>query len=138
MYENCKNIRIFKIVYRRWYLKNFILKLIVYFFVEYVWFSIKKLYFKFIENQIVYNFEVKDDNSYIIENLSVHNCYGFQWRHFGAEYIDMNTDYTGKGVDQIKNVIETIKKDPNSRRIILTAWNPKGYLYFKNNYIFFV
>lgn len=23
--------------------------------------------------------------------------YGFQWRHFGAEYVDMHTDYTGKG-----------------------------------------
>ena len=26
--------------------------------------------------------------------------YGWQWRHFGAEYVDMHTDYTGKGVDQ--------------------------------------
>jgi len=27
--------------------------------------------------------------------------YGFQWRHFGAEYKDMHADYTGEGVDQI-------------------------------------
>ena len=27
--------------------------------------------------------------------------YGFQWRHFGAEYTDMHADYTGKGVDQV-------------------------------------
>lgn len=26
--------------------------------------------------------------------------YGFQWRHFGAEYVDMHQDYSGKGVDQ--------------------------------------
>ena len=26
--------------------------------------------------------------------------YGFQWRHFGAEYVDMHADYAGKGVDQ--------------------------------------
>ena len=26
--------------------------------------------------------------------------YGFQWRHFGAEYVDCHTDYTGKGYDQ--------------------------------------
>ena len=26
--------------------------------------------------------------------------YGFQWRHFGAEYVDMHADYSGKGVDQ--------------------------------------
>jgi len=51
--------------------------------------------------------------------------YGFQWRHFGAEYVDMNTDYTGKGIDQLQQVIDTIKKDPDNRRIILSAWNPK-------------
>jgi thymidylate synthase len=27
--------------------------------------------------------------------------YGFQWRHFGAEYKDMHTDYSGQGVDQV-------------------------------------
>ncbi|KAI9294416.1 thymidylate synthase [Neoconidiobolus thromboides FSU 785] len=51
--------------------------------------------------------------------------YGFQWRHFGAKYIDCFTDYTGQGVDQLQNVIDTIKNKPNDRRIILSAWNPK-------------
>lgn len=50
--------------------------------------------------------------------------YGFQWRHFGAKYENMHTDYTGKGVDQLQNVIETIKNNPNDRRIIMSAWNP--------------
>lgn len=50
--------------------------------------------------------------------------YGFQWRHFGAEYKDMFADYTDQGVDQLKNVIETIKSNPNDRRIIMCAWNP--------------
>lgn len=49
--------------------------------------------------------------------------YGFQLRHFGAEYIDMHTDYTGKGFDQFQNCIELIKKEPNSRRIIINLWN---------------
>lgn len=30
--------------------------------------------------------------------------YGFQWRHFGAEYVDMHTDYSGQGVDQLSQV----------------------------------
>jgi hypothetical protein len=30
--------------------------------------------------------------------------YGWQWRHFGAKYQDMHTDYTGQGVDQIAQV----------------------------------
>lgn len=51
--------------------------------------------------------------------------YGFQWRHFGAEYTNMHDDYTNKGVDQLKNVIDLIKNDPKNRRIILCAWNPK-------------
>jgi len=50
--------------------------------------------------------------------------YSFQWRHFGAEYKDMNTDYTGQGIDQLKECINLIKTDPNSRRIVMTAWNP--------------
>ena len=52
--------------------------------------------------------------------------YGFQWRHFNADYEDCNSDYTNKGIDQIEYIIEQLK-DPskrNSRRLILTAWNP--------------
>ncbi|XP_041824696.1 thymidylate synthase [Melanotaenia boesemani] len=51
--------------------------------------------------------------------------YGFQWRHFGADYKNMHTDYTGQGIDQLQNVIDTIKKNPEDRRIIMCAWNPK-------------
>jgi thymidylate synthase len=50
--------------------------------------------------------------------------YGFQWRHFGAEYKGADVNYRGKGVDQIKYIIDTIKNDPTSRRIIMSAWNP--------------
>ena len=50
--------------------------------------------------------------------------YGFQWRRFGAEYKDFNTDYNGKGVDQLQYIIDLIKNDPHSRRIIMSAWNP--------------
>ena len=53
--------------------------------------------------------------------------YGFQWRHFGAEYGTMHDDYTGKGVDQIMKVIETIKTNPTDRRICLSAWNPSAF-----------
>lgn len=50
--------------------------------------------------------------------------YGFQWRHFGAEYKDMHADYTGKGIDQLKNIIDTIRTNPNDRRMVMSAWNP--------------
>lgn len=41
----------------------------------------------------------------------------------------MHTDYTGQGVDQLQNVIDTIKKDPNNRRIVMSAWNPSGFFF---------
>jgi len=50
--------------------------------------------------------------------------YGFQWRHFGAQYVDMHSDYSGKGVDQLAEVIDRIKTKPTDRRIIMCAWNP--------------
>lgn len=50
--------------------------------------------------------------------------YGFQWRHFNAPYDDYRTDYAGQGVDQLKKVIETLKTNPNDRRMMVSAWNP--------------
>ncbi len=50
--------------------------------------------------------------------------YGFQWRHFNAKYDNYDSDYTGKGIDQLKNVVDTLKKNPNDRRMIVSAWNP--------------
>lgn len=53
--------------------------------------------------------------------------YGHQWRFFNAPYVDCEADYSGKGVDQIKYIIENLK-DPElrySRRLILSAWNPQ-------------
>eukprot|EP00596_Hydrurales_sp_CCMP1899_P010578 CAMPEP_0119038076 /NCGR_PEP_ID=MMETSP1177-20130426/6775_1 /TAXON_ID=2985 /ORGANISM="Ochromonas sp, Strain CCMP1899" /LENGTH=316 /DNA_ID=CAMNT_0007000179 /DNA_START=515 /DNA_END=1465 /DNA_ORIENTATION=- len=50
--------------------------------------------------------------------------YGFQWRHFGAEYKDMHTDYNNQGVDQLKECIQKIMTSPEDRRLIMTAWNP--------------
>ncbi|MBE7181220.1 MAG: thymidylate synthase [Terriglobus roseus] len=49
--------------------------------------------------------------------------YGFQWRHFGAPYIDPHADYTGQGVDQIAEIVRKLRTTPYDRRIILSAWN---------------
>jgi DNA (cytosine-5)-methyltransferase 1 len=44
---------------------------------NYIWYSLKSITKKFVENIPVYNFEVENDNSYIVENIIVHNCQGF-------------------------------------------------------------
>ncbi len=51
--------------------------------------------------------------------------YGFQWRHFGASYVNCHTDYTGCGIDQLMTVLTQLKEDPYSRRIFMSAWNPQ-------------
>ncbi len=49
--------------------------------------------------------------------------YGHQWRNFGATRKADGT-YEKNGVDQITNLIEGIKKNPNGRRHIVSGWNP--------------
>jgi len=52
--------------------------------------------------------------------------YGHQWRHYNASYDTCRKDYTGQGVDQLQDIVNSLK-DPekrNSRRLILNSWNP--------------
>jgi thymidylate synthase len=52
--------------------------------------------------------------------------YGYQWRRWGDPYTpeyEGNTSKPTVGIDQLQGIIDTIKKDPYSRRMILSAWN---------------
>ncbi|WP_367105475.1 thymidylate synthase [uncultured Psychrobacter sp.] len=49
--------------------------------------------------------------------------YGHQWRNYGASK-DVSGNYNSDGVDQIVQVVEQIKTNPNSRRLIVSGWNP--------------
>lgn len=49
--------------------------------------------------------------------------YGFQWRHWNAKYLGAQVDYAGQGIDQLQNLIENIKSNPDSRAHLLTALN---------------
>lgn len=65
-------------------------------------------------------------NLFHLQENDLGPIYGHQWRHFNANYNTCKSNYSGEGIDQLKNVIE-ILKDPeqrNSRRIIISAWNP--------------
>jgi len=50
--------------------------------------------------------------------------YGFQLRHFGGEYSE-GSAYGQGGFDQLQYVLDCIKEDKSSRRIMWTLWNPK-------------
>lgn len=43
----------------------------------------------------------------------------------------MHSNYEGQGVDQLLDCIQKLKKSPEDRRIIMSAWNPR---YYCNNY----
>jgi len=50
--------------------------------------------------------------------------YGFQWRHFGAKYIDCKADYNNQGADQLAELIHNIKTNPHEGRLLICSWNP--------------
>jgi thymidylate synthase len=55
-------------------------------------------------------------NEWADENGNLGPVYGVQWRSWKTA--------DGRTIDQIKNLIEMIKKNPDSRRLIVSAWNP--------------
>lgn len=54
-------------------------------------------------------------NEWADENGDLGHIYGYQWRSW--------PDYNGGHIDQIQEVVDTIKNNPDSRRIIVNAWN---------------
>lgn len=87
----------------------------------------KKLHLKSIIHELLWflngdtNIKYLNDNGVRIwnewadENGDLGHIYGYQWRSW--------PDYNGGHIDQISQVVETLKKSPDSRRIIVSAWN---------------
>ena len=61
--------------------------------------------------------KIKEDESFAEKYGNLGPVYGHQWRHFDAPGSE-------RFVDQLGNVIEQIKNNPNSRRLIVCSWNP--------------
>lgn len=53
--------------------------------------------------------------------------YGWQWRNFGADYVAHDQPSKGKGIDQLQNLVDKLKSDPDDRRMIVNAWNPVDF-----------
>jgi thymidylate synthase len=87
----------------------------------------KKLHLKSIIYELLWFLKGSTNNNWLKERgVSIWNewaapdgelgpIYGYQWRSWPAP--------NGKHIDQISEVLETIKKNPDSRRIIVSAWN---------------
>lgn len=85
----------------------------------------KKLHLKSIIHELLWFLKGETNTSYLTENgVRIWNewaddngdlgpVYGHQWRNWASE-----------DIDQIKEVIATLKNNPNSRRMLVTAWNP--------------
>lgn len=99
----------------------------------------KKMYFKGIVHELLWflagdtNVKYLNDNNVKIwnewadESGDLGPIYGFQWRHFDGDYIGIKNKFkwpSMHGTDQIQKAVDDLKNDPNSRRIIVTAWNP--------------
>ena len=86
----------------------------------------KKLHLKSIIHELLWFLSGETNTKYLTENgVRIWNewadkegnlgpVYGYQWRSWSAE---------GRNIDQIKQVVESIKTNPNSRRHIVSAWN---------------
>lgn len=64
------------------------------------------------ENMKIFIEKIKEDDDFAQQYGELGPVYGRQWRNF-------------EGIDQISQLIEDIKKSPNSRRLLVSAWNPK-------------
>lgn len=83
---------------------------------------------------------IKEPDSKLIDNVrkiaqytedDLGPIYGWQWRHFGGHYKKYSEsetpqyeNYDGQGFDQLENIINGLKTNPESRRLICNAWNP--------------
>ncbi|WP_042473263.1 thymidylate synthase [Bacillus ndiopicus] len=68
------------------------------------------------EQMKIFNARMLEDEEFAEKYGDLGPVYGKQWRSWPAA--------NGETIDQIANVIEQIKKNPDSRRLIVTAWNP--------------
>lgn len=87
--------------------KKLHLKSIIY---ELLWFIMGDTNVKYLQDN-----GVRIWNEWADENGDLGPVYGHQWRSWPA--------YDGTTIDQLGNVIEQIKKNPNSRRLLVSAWN---------------
>lgn len=71
----------------------------------------------YLEEKKKFDEKILNDDTFAKKYGELGNVYGAQWRHWQT--------HNGSFIDQIQNVVEEIKVNPTSRRLIVTAWNPE-------------
>jgi len=66
--------------------------------------------------------KIKTDENFAKDYGNLGPIYGYQWRNW-PDYAKATPGTPIPKIDQLQNVIETLKKSPDSRRIIVSAWN---------------
>src|SRR5690606_17239159 len=85
----------------------------------------KKLHLKSIIHELLWFLKGDTNINYLKENgVNIWNEWADENGNLGPVYGHQWRNWNGEGIDQIKEVIETLKNNPNSRRIMVSAWNP--------------
>ncbi len=85
----------------------------------------KKLHLKSIIHELLWFLKGDTNIKYLTENgVRIWNEWADEKGNLGPVYGHQWRNWNSEGIDQIKEVIETIKKNPDSRRIMVSAWNP--------------
>lgn len=85
---------------------------------------------KILEEKNINIWKGNTNKEFLIQNLLPYEegdmgpMYGFQWRHYNAEYSNCEENYFEKGFDQLEFVVNEIITNPFSRRIVMTTFHP--------------
>ncbi len=85
----------------------------------------KKLHLKSIVHELIWFLNGDTNIGYLKENgVRIWNEWADDHGDLGPVYGHQWRNWNNEGIDQISELIETLKKNPNSRRMLVTAWNP--------------
>ena len=85
----------------------------------------KKLHLKSIIYELLWFLKGDTNTNYLNENgVKIWNEWADSKGNLGPVYGHQWRNWNNSGIDQIEDIIETIKKNPDSRRMLVTAWNP--------------